>query len=81
MDPLEEIETEDAHYFPTVGLHSPQEKIRFRFSNFKFDVAQCAQEYYMEERNDILKEEMGNLSLFRVVRAYLINSGFHKTFK
>lgn len=71
-------------YFPTVGMHSPGEKVMFnlqRSQPFAFDLERFMHQEVQEERARISKQEIGRLpdNAYMIIRQHLIHGGFSKT--
>jgi len=71
-----------SEYYPTVGLHSPGEKVQFNFTGpFMFDLQTLIQGECQEERRIISREQVSTRMLHDLVRSYLLHAGFHKTLR
>lgn len=71
-------------YYPTVGMHSPGEKVTLnlhRAQPFVFDLQRFIHQEMMEERTRIAGEEIGRLpdNAYRIIRQHLIHGGFHRS--
>lgn len=66
--------------FPTVGLNSSDDTVKFNFSGpFKFDIEEYFRETLTAEREEINKIDVSEKSLKTAVHLYLLHRGYSKT--
>lgn len=66
--------------YPTVSMHSPGDKIKFNFQGpFVFDINALIMKEVIEEKKEILKEQILNNDLENLVSSYLLHNGYMDT--
>jgi len=64
--------------FPTIGLHSPSESIKFNFE-FKFKIADYHEKELATTREEILSLDIDSFKIHQIVHSYLYHQGYYQT--